>query len=79
MRATREDSGWNTDEPTPISATESSSTPYDGATDRSTRPLSVKHIPTGSEYGSGRLSVTIPTTGCSSEAVIWKVSVMRPI
>ena len=33
----------------------------------------------GSEYGCGRRSVTIPTTGCSIEAVSWKASVISPI
>ncbi|KGW51492.1 major facilitator superfamily MFS_1 domain protein [Burkholderia pseudomallei MSHR684] len=36
-------------------------------------------MPTGSENGCGRLSVYKPITGCSSDAVIWYVSVMRPI
>jgi len=36
-------------------------------------------MPSGSEYGSGCLSVTIPTTGCSNEAVNWNVSVIAPI
>src|SRR5690242_21519034 len=76
MRATRDDSGWNTDEPHPISATANNSTWYVGATDISTSPLNVKHMPTGSRYGSGRLSVTSPTAGCNSDAVSWKVSVM---
>jgi hypothetical protein len=32
----------------------------------------------GSQYGVGRLSVTMPPTGCSSEAVIWNASVISP-
>ena len=36
-------------------------------------------MPTGSEYGIGRLSVYMPTTGCSSDAVTWKARVSRPI
>ena len=36
-------------------------------------------MPTGRVYGSGCRSVTMPTTGCSSEAVSWKVSVIAPI
>ena len=35
-------------------------------------------MPTGSENGIGRRSVTKPTTGWSSEAEVWKVSVMMP-
>ena len=31
-----------------------------------------------SEYGIGRLSVTSPTIGCSSEAVSWKAKVISP-
>ena len=36
-------------------------------------------MPAASEYGIGRLSVNVPTTGCSSDAVIWNVSVSKPI
>jgi len=36
-------------------------------------------MPQGREKGIGRLSVTMPTTGCNSEAVTWKVKVKRPI
>ena len=57
MRATRDDSGWNTDEPQPTSAAATSSTPKLGATDISSSPTSVKPMPTGSEYGFGCLSV----------------------
>ena len=38
MRATREDSGWNTDEPTPTSAAASSRSGYVHATDSSKSP-----------------------------------------
>ena len=34
---------------------------------------------TGSENGVGRLSVTMPTTGCSSDAVNWNANVISPI
>ena len=68
MRATREDSGWNTDEPVPTSTAATSSQPKDGATDSSSRPASVKPIPTGSEYGLGWRSVYSPMKGCNSEA-----------
>ena len=67
MRATREDSGWNTDEPVPTSTAATSSQPKDGATDSSSRPASVKPIPTGSEYGLGWRSVYSPMKGCNSE------------
>ncbi len=36
-------------------------------------------MPAASEYGIGLRSVTIPTTGCSSEAVSWNASVISPI
>ena len=35
-------------------------------------------MPTTSEYGIGRRSVYIPTSGCSSDAVSCSVSVIRP-
>ncbi len=35
--------------------------------------------PPGSEKGIGRRSATIPTTGCSNEAVSWKARVRSPI
>jgi len=57
MRATREDSGWNTDEPEPISAAASSSIGKVDACDSSSRPVSVKPMPIASEYGIGFLSV----------------------
>ncbi len=57
IRATRDDSGWNTDEPQPTSAAATSSIGKLDATDISSSPASVKPMPTGSEYGFGRLSV----------------------
>ena len=36
-------------------------------------------MPTASENGCAFLSVTCPTTGCSSEAVNWNASVIMPI
>ena len=57
IRATRDDSGWNTDDPTPTSATASRIMPKRGANAKSSRPESVNPIPTGSEYGVGRWSV----------------------
>ena len=59
MRATREDSGWNTDEPVPTSAAATSSTAKFGAVASNRRPHRVKPMPTGSEYGIGFLSVII--------------------
>ena len=53
--------------------------PYVGATDSSSKPTNVNAMPIGSEYGFGRLSVKVPTTGCSKEAVAWLANVMRPI
>ena len=79
MRATREDSGWNTDEPTPTSAAASSRSGYVHATDRSKSPVSVKLIPATSAYGAGHRSVRNPTTGWSSDAVSINASVIRPI
>ena len=49
MRATREDSGWNTDEPDPTKAAASSNTGKLGATASNSRPHKVKPMPTGSE------------------------------
>ena len=46
-RATRDDSGWNTDEPMPTIATAKRITPYVGATESSSRPTSVKAMPVG--------------------------------
>ena len=57
MRATREDSGWNTDEPEPINAAASSNIGNVDAFASSSRPLSVKPMPIASEYGIGFLSV----------------------
>ena len=57
MRATREDSGWNTDEPEPISAAASSSSAKLGANESSSSPVSVKPMPIASEYGIGFRSV----------------------
>ncbi len=48
------------------------------ATESSSSPASVQLIPTGSEKGCGRRSLTMPTTGCSIEAVNWKASVINP-
>ncbi|MNG04108.1 hypothetical protein D3C84_872190 [compost metagenome] len=49
MRATREDSGWNTDEPMPISIADSNTAPKLSAWDNESRPSSVKPMPSGSE------------------------------
>jgi hypothetical protein len=50
-----------------------------GAYARSSMPVKVHAMPITSEYGSGRRSVNVPTTGWSSEAVNWEVSVIAPI
>ena len=47
--ATREDSGWKTEEPQPISPTASRMGTKPGATERMSSPTSVKHIPVASE------------------------------
>jgi len=78
MRATREDSGWNTEEPEPIRAAATSSIGKLDAFASSSRPVSVKPMPIASDQGSGWRSVQMPTSGCSSEAVSWKVRVIRP-
>ncbi len=63
----------------PTSATANRITANAGATDSSSRPSSVKPMPSGSEYGFGLLSVNEPMTGCSSDAVAWLAKVIRPI
>ena len=75
----RDDSGWKMAEPMPTKAAASSTVPKFGAKASNNNPHSVQAMPQGSEYGSGRLSVYRPMSGCSSEAVSWKVSVMSPI
>ncbi|MNS90802.1 hypothetical protein D3C72_1248670 [compost metagenome] len=57
MRATREDSGWKTDEPVPTSAAASSTISKLPASASSTSPLRVKHMPIGRDHGIGYLSV----------------------
>lgn len=49
MRATREDSGWNTDEPMPISMADSSTAPKLAACDNDSKPIIVKPMPNGNE------------------------------
>ncbi len=75
----RDDSGWKIDDPTPISPAANRITPSVEATDSSSSPTSENVIPPTSEYGIGRRSVYIPTTGWSNEAVSCSVSVIRPI
>src|ERR1017187_2570399 len=79
MRATRDDSGWNTADPIPTSATAASTTAKLGAEAIRISPTMVNVIPTGKEYGVGRWSVYRPTTGCKSDAVSCEVSVISPI
>ena len=79
MRATRDDSGWNTDEPVPTRATARSSVVKLGATDRKSSPTRVEPMPMARLNGSGWRSVYNPTAGWSSEADSWKVRVIRPI
>lgn len=57
MRATRDDSGWNTEEPVPTSAAASSNSGKLPALDSSSRPHRVAPMPSTSEYGIGFLSV----------------------
>ena len=47
--ATRDASGWNTDEPQPINATDSSIAMNPGAKANASSPASVKHMPSASE------------------------------
>jgi hypothetical protein len=79
MRATRDDSGWNTADPIPTHPTASRIAPKLGARASSTSPTSVALIPTGSEYGVGRRSVYSPTAGCNKDAVSCEVSAISPI
>ena len=51
--ATRDASGWNTDEPQPINVTDSSMVTKPGAKANASSPTSVKHMPRASEYGCG--------------------------
>jgi len=79
MRATRDDSGWNTADPIPTIATAAKTIPKLGADASRTSPSMVKVIPAGREYGVGRWSVYNPTTGCKSDAVSWDVRLINPI
>ncbi len=54
MRATRDDSGWNTADPIPTIATAASTMPKVGADAITISPTIVNVIPIGSEYGVGR-------------------------
>ncbi len=49
MRATRDDSGWNTAEPTPTSIAEATTIAKECAVESSNSPASVKPMPIGSE------------------------------
>ena len=77
--ATFEDSGCRTDEPTPTKATDNRTNGKLWATESSSSPVSVKHMPTTKPYGLGCLSDKYPTIGCKSDDVIWFVRVMAPI
>ena len=79
MRATRDDSGWNTADPIPTIATAARTIAKVGADAIRISPTMVNVIPIGSEYGVGRWSVYKPTSGCSSDAVSCEVSVISPI
>ena len=57
MRATRDDSGWNTAEPMPTSATAHRTMAKVGADASRISPTRVNVMPAGSEYGVGRRSV----------------------
>ena len=54
-------------------------TGYRAATLSSSNPKNVKPMPSASENGCAFLSVMWPITGCSSEAVNWNASVIKPI
>ena len=45
----------------------------------SSNPKKVDPMPMASENGCAFLSVKCPTTGCSSDAVNWNASVIKPI
>src|SRR5664280_2505677 len=57
MRATRDDSGWNTADPIPTSATAARTIAKLGADAIRISPTMVNVMPTGREYGVGRRSV----------------------
>ena len=78
MRATRDASGWKTDEPTPTNAEASRINPYEFATESSNSPIRLQLMAIGRENGCGRRSVTIPTTGCNIDAVSCDARVIRP-
>jgi hypothetical protein len=75
----RADSGWNTAEPKPTVAAASRMIANWLATLSMSKPANVKHMPIASDHGCALRSVTMPTTGCSSEVVNWNASVIRPI
>src|SRR6185312_750896 len=77
--ASLDDLGWKMDEPTPMMATAMSTLTNVEAIESRITPQRVNVIPVISEYGLGLRSVTRPTTGCSRDAVIWKVNVISPI
>jgi hypothetical protein len=56
MRATRDDSGWKTEEPIPRTHAPASRVSYPRAEAITVRPANVKSVPTGSEKGVGRRS-----------------------
>src|ERR1700704_6311439 len=57
MRATRDDSGWNTADPTPIKPAATRIVPRFAADDRSRMPTKDTPMPITSEYGVDRRSV----------------------
>ena len=61
-----------------MSAAANTSNQNSCATASRIRPARVEAMPYAIEYGRGRLSATMPTTGCSSEAVNWNVRVSQP-
>ena len=74
----RDDSGWKTEEPTPTRPAARRIVASVPATDNSIKPTRENAMPPTSEYGIGRRSVYIPTTGCSSEAVNCSVNAIKP-
>ena len=63
MCATREPSGWNTDEPRPTDATDTRIIGKLEATESKRRPINVNPMPTAREYGFGFRSAYAPTSG----------------
>ena len=78
MRATREASGWKIAEPMPISAAENRIIGNEPALRHQEEADQGEAHAEGERIGLRLLVGEVPTTGCSSDAVHWKASVIRP-